>query len=193
MYLFAASTYQSTVQNGVAYARVLGNYGHEHVLANSYFQAAFNLSFVVLLKTVVQHVLWMSSPLKLEIALTIVITIATGVAMTVAAACCREATNPQQVLLGLNFYGNDYVMPSGGRSLPGHEYVEILKTFDPTLTWDKKSKEHMFEYSKDGLHHKVYYPSLTSIQRRLDLAKKYGLGISIWEIGQGLDFFYDLL
>ena len=66
MYLFAASTYQSTVQNGVAYARFLGNYSHEHVLANSYFQAAFNLSLIVLLKTVVQHVLWMSSPLKLE-------------------------------------------------------------------------------------------------------------------------------
>ena len=97
------------------------------------------------------------------------------------------------MLLGLNFYGNDYVEPSGSRSLLGHEYIELLKSFNPTLIWNKRTKEHVFEYDKGGMHHKVYYPSVTSIQKRLDLAKKYGLGISIWEIGQGLDYFYDLL
>ena len=97
------------------------------------------------------------------------------------------------MLLGLNWYGNDYKSPNEGGPIVGQQYLDLVEQHKPTLFWDKKAKEHVFEYNIGREAHEVYYPTQESIQKRLDLAHKYGLGISIWELGQGLDYFYDLL
>ncbi|XP_018377824.1 PREDICTED: chitinase domain-containing protein 1 isoform X2 [Trachymyrmex cornetzi] len=97
-----------------------------------------------------------------------------------------------QILLGINFYGYNYT-PEGGRAILASEYLDILKSFKGKIQWDNSSKEHFFEPKLATGNGYVFYPTLYSIKARLELANELGTGISIWELGQGLNYFYDLL
>ncbi|CAO2835505.1 unnamed protein product [Amaranthus hypochondriacus] len=101
-----------------------------------------------------------------------------------------------KVLVGLNFYGNDFVLAEGGdaRAITGRDYLSLLDQYKPTIKWHNDFAEHFFLYTDDQhRQHAVFYPTLMSIEERVKEARSWGAGLSIWEIGQGLDYFYDLL
>jgi len=103
-----------------------------------------------------------------------------------------KATRRNKILMGLNFYGFDYTSQGGGHVL-GRDMVKYLeKATNPKFQYDPDTAEHFVELKVDNSKHRIFYPTLHSIQARLKLADELGVGISIWEIGQGLNYFYDL-
>ena len=114
---------------------------------------------------------------------------------------CLKLLDPDQyhadkILLGLNFYGYDFTAAGGGPIL-GRDFVQLLKEAAdlkevPSFKWDERSQEHFIEFKVENRRkHTVFFPSLNSIQSRLLLAKEMNLGgVAIWELGQGLDYFF---
>ncbi|RAL54203.1 unnamed protein product [Cuscuta campestris] len=102
----------------------------------------------------------------------------------------------RKIFLGINFYGNDFVISGGlgGGPIIGHEYLSLLEKHKPALQWEKTSGEHLFLYTDEQhARHVVFYPSFMSLAKRLEAALSWDVGISIWEVGQGLDPFFHML
>ncbi|CAL8070900.1 unnamed protein product [Calicophoron daubneyi] len=99
-----------------------------------------------------------------------------------------------QLLVGLNFYGMDYIPRNQqGEPILGSQLIDILKKTKAKLSWNKEAAEHFFKYTDaHGQEHLVFYPTLMSIARRISAVNGFGSGVSIWEIGQGQDSFYTL-
>lgn len=118
---------------------------------------------------------------------------------TIATYLTRTCELGDKVFLGLNFYGVDFVRDGevphpGTRHIVGDQVLDLLRTYDPDLIWQDNYKEHFFAYSDQNGRHVVFYPTRHSIANRLKVAKEIGCGgVAIWDLGQGLEHFFEEL
>lgn len=115
-----------------------------------------------------------------------------------------------KLLIGLNFYGMKYELvnkdgsdnfriKSQPEAVTGAQLIDWLKASkqkaggEVKIIFDQAAHEHYYVAMQSEIERTVvFYPSLYSIQKRIELAEKLVTGLSIWELGQGLDYFYDL-
>ncbi|EDV31282.1 uncharacterized protein Dana_GF14623 [Drosophila ananassae] len=114
-----------------------------------------------------------------------------AVEMIAPEGCPDMEAKRAKILLGLNMYGNDYT-PDGGGPITFSQYLDLVKNVKKHLTYDERDVENFFEIKNENGRHIVFYPTLYSINERIKLAQELGTGISVWELGQGLNYFYDL-
>jgi len=101
----------------------------------------------------------------------------------------EDLARRRQLLVGLNFYGYKYGS-HGGDAILGSQLIEKLSGDEKyRVSWNKHAMEHKFSCKGE----EIYFPTLYSIHKRLEMLKQLKTGLSIWEIGQGLNYFYDLL
>uniref|UniRef100_A0A7E4V360 Chitinase domain-containing protein 1 n=1 Tax=Panagrellus redivivus TaxID=6233 RepID=A0A7E4V360_PANRE len=97
--------------------------------------------------------------------------------------------NAHKLLLGTNMYGYMY-QP---KPAPGliRDFDGLIKDENLRFDWDKIAAEHAIREKTGNI--RAYLPSERSIEARLELARKYGVGFAIWEVGQGYNFYFDPL
>ncbi len=108
----------------------------------------------------------------------------------------EQEDRASKLLLGLAFYGYDYQFTQQKvDAIVGHQYLEYMNKYKPKTNWDEAGAEQWMDFSDDKKNqHRVYYPSVKSIEKRLQAAKEKKLaGVMIWEAGQGLDEFLNVL
>ena len=102
-----------------------------------------------------------------------------------------------KLMATLPLLGWDFTLPSGPKApVDSQRYLELLEEHDPKLDWHAEAAEHVFAYRGGGAEnekHSVYYPSLKGLAERLGMLRALGVGVAVWELGTGLDYFWDLL
>jgi len=100
---------------------------------------------------------------------------------------------PSKILLGLNFYGYDR---SDGKieAILGTRFIDLISEPDTNLMFDQNAGENLIIYGRNNKNYGLaYYPTLRSLEMRVELARRLNVGIAIWELGQGLDYFTFIL
>ncbi|KAL9558571.1 hypothetical protein PS6_001213 [Mucor atramentarius] len=123
-----------------------------------------------------------------------------------------ESEERSKLLIGFNMYAMSYLPTRAPEPLVMKTVIEKLRDqpkermlddelFDDdvqdednsteVLNWDSASQEAWFvDIDEEGIRQgTIWLPTLRSIKNRVRLAEDYG---ALWEVGQGLDYFYDL-
>ncbi|CAI2353674.1 unnamed protein product [Caenorhabditis sp. 36 PRJEB53466] len=106
--------------------------------------------------------------------------------------------NSSQVMFGLNFYGFEYNLNDFQtkeeppfKVTTRDRYLSLLKENDSVFTFNYNTMEHELYSERNNTF--IRYPSLTSLEYRLRLIREKKMPVAIWDYGQGLDYFTNLL
>jgi spore germination protein YaaH len=93
----------------------------------------------------------------------------------------------QKVLLGIPFYGREWIQSGGAtsaRTLPFAEAQNRMEQLRVERLWHERWRAPWFQYSSDSGLHTGWYEDSMSLEAKLELMQKYHLrGFAAWRLG----------
>lgn len=98
---------------------------------------------------------------------------------------------PEKILMGIAAYGYDWPDGRKGKAIKWKNVQSLINKYG-NVKWDNASSTPHLTYKKDGIRHQVWFENKYSLDIKLGLAKKYGVGgIAIWRMGFEDSSFWD--
>ncbi len=90
----------------------------------------------------------------------------------------------EKILLGLAGYGYDWSY-AGCRSIKAADAPGLAARYGATIHWDSTAQVPYFVYYSSGVRHEVWYENSYSVDFKVDMVNRYGLGgVALWSLGQ---------
>jgi spore germination protein len=104
--------------------------------------------------------------------------------------------NRHKYVMGMPLYGHDWPW-DGGPSNPStpreySETVAIAQRHGATARFDSNAHAWTFNYNEGGVPHTVWFGDVTTVARRIRVAKNHGLGLGFWRLGSEDQRIWDL-
>jgi hypothetical protein len=99
----------------------------------------------------------------------------------------------EKILLGLAGYGYDWSY-AGCRSIKAADAPGLAARHGATIRWDSTAQVPYFVYYSSGLRHQVWYENSYSVDFKVDMVNRYGLGgVALWSLGQEDARFWEVI
>ena len=102
-------------------------------------------------------------------------------------ACAKYAVEcmpAEKVIVGIPFYGYDWPEKGPATSLTHKKAAALIERIKPEIQWHEKWATPYFTYIEDGVKHEVWFEDVRSVQAKLDVCKKLGVGgVAVWRLG----------
>lgn len=117
---------------------------------------------------------------------------------SVLAHAVSLGVDPKKIFMGIPLYAYDWPRRGNGwgkaRGIEYDEVVRIVNEHNADVVYDEEAETPYFTYTADGIHHEVWFENVFSVERRLELAKEFGVGgVMFWRQGREDKRIYDAL
>lgn len=97
----------------------------------------------------------------------------------------RGEVPADKIVLGVATYGYDWAAGRPGDDLVWEDATALAESRGVASRWDDESASPWFSYTdQEGRRHEVWYEDAGSLEVKVELARRYGLGgVVIWRVG----------